>query len=125
MQRISAILLLAVFSVWLIGPAFANADSKRPACCRRDGKHRCSMMSLADQQPSSSGLAVKSARQKCPYFPKAGAVPAHSKTILPKNSQAIAASIVSYPAIRTHAEAHYRNSFARSHQKRGPPILLA
>ena len=114
MQRISAVLLLALFSFPLISPAvFADADSKLPACCRRDGKHRCARMSIVDQQ-ESSGLAVKSAQQKCPYFPKASAVPAYSKTVLLKATLTIFAPIVSHPAIQSQTEVRYRTSLSRS-----------
>lgn len=123
MQRTSAILLLAFFSLSLINPVFAKADSKLPACCRRDGKHRCAMMSMADEQEPSSGLAAKAAQPKCPNYPKAGAVPAHSKTVLLKGFQSISGLTPGRPAIQKQTETLYPSSPSRSHQKRGPPTL--
>ncbi|MGI8745430.1 MAG: hypothetical protein ACR2NN_23230 [Bryobacteraceae bacterium] len=124
MRRISATLLLGIISFSLIGPAFAGADSKLPACCRRDGKHRCAMMNMAGQEESSSGLAVNAARQKCPNYPKAGAVQAYSKTVLLTSFQTMSALTLRHPAIQKQTETHYPISFSRSRQKRGPPIVL-
>ena len=118
MRRVSAILLLVLFSLPLTSPLFADADSKLPACCRRAGKHGCAL-----QEPSS-GLAVKD-RSTCPNYPKADAVPAHSKIILRRGFEKISALAPADPAIRKLAEANPPISFVRSHHKRGPPILFA
>ncbi len=125
-QRISAILLLAVFSFSLSVPAIlADSNSTLPACCRRDGKHHCAMMDMQDQQSSSSGAGFHAAQQKCPYFPKAGAEQAHSKILPPRVSAAIFASILSHPAAQAQTEAQYRTSFSRARQKRGPPLFFS
>jgi hypothetical protein len=119
-RRSWAILLLAVFSFTLIGPAvFASADAKLPACCARGGKHHCSSMSTVD----TPGQAFQATRQPCPYYPKGGAVPVHTYAALHYGSQTFFASIQSHPAVHAQTEAQYRTSFSRSRQKRGPPIL--
>jgi hypothetical protein len=121
-QRISAILLLVLFGLSPIVPAFPNADPKLPECCRRDGKHHCG---AADQQASSSGVVVKSDRPKCASYPNGGAVPSHSKTVFLKTSQTGFAPILTYSAVHAQIHAFYRISLERSHQKRGPPALLS
>jgi len=116
-------LLLAVFSFSLIGPAlFAGAEANLPSCCTRTGKHRCSSMS-SDAQDSPSGPAVQGLRQRCPYYPNGGAVPVHSYVALRESSPVSFASLHSHPAVHAQTEARYRVSFSRSRQKRGPPVL--
>lgn len=71
MRRVPAILLLFLFSFSLFGPAlFVDGESNLPACCRRDGKHHCGMMSpemtgMADSP--LSGPAVDAPRARCPF----------------------------------------------------------
>jgi hypothetical protein len=122
-RRSWAIVLLAVFSFSLIGPAvFASPDAKLPSCCTRGGKHHCSSMS-GDARESSSGPSVTETRQRCPYYPTGSAVPVHSYAALRESSQVFFAALISHPANHAQTEARYRTSFSRSRQKRGPPVL--
>jgi|SRR5215471_7234640 len=117
-------LLLALFSFSLIGPAvFADSESQLPACCRRLGLHHCDALQNTDrQQPSAS--AVKDASPKCSFFPLAHAVPAHGKTMFAVSAQAVAAPLASYHAGFVQTESLLGLSFSPSHQKRGPPVVL-
>ena len=125
MRRVPAILLLFLFSFSLFGPAlFVDGESNLPACCRRDGKHHCGMMSpemtgMADSP--LSGPAVDAPRARCPFFPNGGALLPHSEAALPASSQAAATATVSQFATAAQVEAGYRTSVSRSHPKRGPP----
>ena len=126
MRRVSAILLVFVFSFSLIAPAlFADAESNLPACCRRDGKHHCGMMDRDMAEAPSSGLAVAALHVKCPFFPNAAAVVPHSEAALPAASQTAAVSIGVRIVSRARAAAGCSVSFGRSHRKRGPPSLLS
>jgi len=129
MRRVPAILLVFLFSFPLIGPAlFVDDDANLPACCRRDGKHHCAMMGMMDRdmaESPSSGPAVAALRTTCPFFPGGGAVLPHSGAALLAARQAAGVSIGCRFAARVQAEAGHRISFSRSHQKRGPPILLS
>jgi hypothetical protein len=123
-RRSRAIVLLAVFSFSLIGPAvFAGAQAKLPSCCTRSGKHHCSSISGADAQDSTSGAALRQVPQRCPYYPNGGAVPVHSYAALRESSLTFFAALLSHPAAHAQTEARYRASFSRSRQKRGPPVL--
>jgi hypothetical protein len=119
-RRISAILLLALFSFSLISPAVFAADpeSSLPACCRRNGKHHCAMMAI--EAASSSGPSVQAA--PCASFPSIRAVPTSAATGLLKTSAAVFASVFSHPASSPQTEQLLRNSFTLSGQKRGPPL---
>ena len=122
MRRISAILLMALFSLSLISPAVfaSDADSNLPACCRRAGKHHCAMTA---SQLGASGPAVQTGR--CPVFPAGEAVPANRPVSLPGTAQVVFAGLASHPASRPQTEALCRISYSRAAQKRGPPTLLS
>ena len=122
MQRVSATLLLALFSFFVIEPAiFAdNPDSKLPACCRKSGKHHCGMSS-----ETPSGIAVTSVQAKCPSFPGNGMSPVSGKAGAATPAQVFFAAILSHPAAHAQTEARYRVSSIRARHKRGPPSLLS
>jgi hypothetical protein len=131
-QRVSAVLLLVLFSFSLIGtPALNNSESNLPECCRRDGKHHCALSSMAvsmmqdGETQDASGPGMKSVAEKCPYAPGRGAALAHGKTPLLRAAVTPLASLVSHPAGQAQTEARYRVSFSRVRQKRGPPSLLS
>jgi hypothetical protein len=123
MRRISAILLMALFSFSLISPAVfaSDVDSKLPACCRRGGKHHCEMME--SQSKSSSGPSLQSG--PCPFFPVARAAPASRTVSLAGISQAIFAGLISHPASCPQTDGLCRISYSRAGQKRGPPTLFS
>jgi hypothetical protein len=121
MRRALTSICLTLLSFPLIAPLPpADTDSELPACCRRNGKHHCSMMAMADQK-SPPGPAVRAIQPKCPYYPAANAVPSEPNAALPGNFPAISALFFSRSAGRARTEAGYRISFSRSRQKRGPP----
>jgi hypothetical protein len=123
MRRISAILLVALFSFSLISPAlFAQvAGSELPTCCRRAGKHHCAMAAI--QSESSSGPVLQTGR--CPFFPVGQAVPANRTVSLAAASASIFAGLVGHPACCPQTEALCRISYSRAGQKRGPPTPLS
>lgn len=122
MRRAPAILLLLVFSFSLIPPAvFADSESKLPACCRRDGKHHCSMTSVTDGPSRASSLALKGTPTKCPLFPTGKAIPAAGKASVPLPTYVSLAPVLSHPTAVVQTEARYRVSFSRAWQERGPP----
>jgi hypothetical protein len=123
MRRAFAILLVLVFSLPLIAPAFASAPDEwqLPACCRRDGKHHCAMKMEVGNIPSTFQVVS----EKCPYSPFN-----HGPLTLPHAFAAPADSAFSTPASGTaaivrEAEAGYRISADRARHKRGPPALLS
>jgi hypothetical protein len=70
-RRIPASILILLHSLVLFAPLFV--ESKLPACCRKDGKHRCSRMDAA--LPPVSGEALQSPRSRCSQFPSAALAP--------------------------------------------------
>jgi len=61
-----AVVLMAVFTAPSVSLLCAASENAVPACCRRDGKHRCMMsmrgMLLGDTRPS-----FRDALPDCPY----------------------------------------------------------
>ena len=124
MRRMSAILLMALFSFSLISPAVfaSDAESNLPACCRRGGNHHCAMITTTPSE-SSSGPSLQAGR--CQFFPAAKGFPASRTVSLPGSSQAIFTGLVGHPAARPQTEARCRISYSRAGQKRGPPAPLS
>ncbi|HEV8147677.1 MAG TPA: hypothetical protein VGP79_14910 [Bryobacteraceae bacterium] len=129
MRRLWASLLLAAFSVpligSLIGPALlaSEVESKLPSCCRRDGKHSCGMASMPSHDAEPSGPLLRTSR--CSQFPGAKAAPSQSTLGVIGNPHGISAAVVSQPAANAQAEILFHVSYNRAGQKRGPPSLLS
>jgi hypothetical protein len=122
MRRTLASILLTLLSFPLIAPLLANTDSSLPTCCRRNGKHHCSMMSMGSPSP---GPAVRTIQPKCPYYPAANTIPGEPAVALLGISPAVFPLLFSRPAGQARAAAGYRISFSRSRQMRGPPPSLS
>ncbi len=116
-RRIFAILLLTVFSFPLIALPFADSDAAVPACCRRAGKHHCSMV-VGD---SSSGPTL--ARKDCPYLPTLGALSTPVGIALPPDSDSTLAPNCTQSFLSAGRLQIAWTSPDESHPKRGPPSL--
>lgn len=122
MRRAISLSLMLVFSWMLIAPFFApDAEASLPSCCRRNGKHHC-MMRMMRANIGQRGFTTVS--EKCPCCPR-GANAVHSTVNRPEPSEQFYAGIACHPAIAPQTEALLRIALLRSHQKRGPPSLLA
>jgi len=121
-RRIFAILLMALLSFPLIGPALlaSDADSKLPTCCRRNGSHHCSIIA---RQSHAAGPAIETGR--CLSFPVATAFPGNQTLSSPVILEAIVGGLISHPASPAQAEALCRISYSRAGQKRGPPTSVS
>jgi hypothetical protein len=127
MVRSTAIAVLLFLLVPLCLPLAPPRDeSSLPACCRRDGKHRCGMAwrLQSSTQDQTNGPAVRSAAEPCPYrsalfgpiAPHAMAAPAQKPAYAPP---------LPYSAAIAQTVLLARISEARSHHKRGPPSFKA
>jgi len=124
MRRTLAMALLAV----LVMPAFVSLlvlpnskpDSLLPPCCRRDGKHHCAMMAMMER--ASQEPTFRQVPAACPYR-SASMTLAHSFSFYPPASFTFYAAVTNHPAIHEQAVLNRLVSRARSHQKRGPPVL--
>lgn len=129
-RRLLPSLLLAVFLLPLFAPllAFGQAGGGNlPACCRREGKHRCATTMAEKGQAAATETAPRwtAPADRCPFCP-ASLVSAHRHEALAvPPAQAHDGEISSYPAGLLQAESRYRLSQDRSRQKRGPPSPLS
>jgi hypothetical protein len=118
-------LLLAVFSFPLIAPVLlANSASDLPSCCRRNGKHQCAMVGMADRGGLPAGPTVQATRPKCPLFPKAGFVAASPKTTVLSVTPRIGPPHLFRLVIEKKNENPPRIALRDSSRKRGPPLIL-
>jgi hypothetical protein len=118
-RRAPAILLLGIFGFSLIAPVLAaDSASKLPACCRRDGQHRCAMTGTR----SEVGALIQAV---CPAYPKTGATPAYSKTAVAGLCQVVAGPTASESTYRAQTAVLAHSSFSRTRQKRGPPKRIS
>ena len=125
MRRAFASLLLAVFSFPLIAQSLlANAVSELPSCCRRSGKHRCAMAEKSGRVATPDGPALTAAQPKCPLFPAAQAVPAHSKTILLSGVPGVGAPNLFSRTTARPDDRRPRIVLRDPVRKRGPPPSL-
>jgi len=117
----SALLLFLVLplSLPLVPP---KGESALPACCRRDGKHRCGMALRlgSSTEDQTEGAAVRTAAEPCPYR-SALFGPVVSHTIASPALQPSYQTPSAYSAVITQTVLWARISEARSHHKRGPP----
>ncbi|QHS53506.1 hypothetical protein [Edaphobacter sp. 12200R-103] len=126
MRKVLAIALMAIFGMPLFAPLVASgalSEASLPACCRRNGKHHCSMTMrnggfLADHAP-----AWQAPLERCPYYP-ARTTTSPSSTLAMIAAPSIFAELVSHPTGHAQTESKLRISRDRARQKRGPPFLL-
>jgi hypothetical protein len=119
--------MMALTVAFLIGlPLFAsflpfNAATTLPVCCRRSGQHHC-MGAMPESAATDQGPAVVAPR--CPRFPAASLLP-QTLAFVAYDANSTGIDLFVRPAALPQAEARYRIAFARSRQKRGPPVLLS
>ncbi|MEO6982326.1 MAG: hypothetical protein ABI072_04340 [Edaphobacter sp.] len=126
MRRLLSISLLLLFLLPLVSPLFATTltEANVPACCRRNGKHHCTMGTAL--QPSSAhapGLQPITLRETCPYT-LLSQVPATLAFTPDEIQSSIHVGIVSHPTCQAQPATLLTISFDRSRQKRGPPVTL-
>jgi len=127
MRRPIAIALLLFLALPLCLPlARSTGESALPACCRRDGKHRCGMaLRLRSSiQDETNGPAARSAVEPCPYR-LALFGPTAPQTMAAPAPQPAYAPPLAYSAALVQTVLLARISEARSHHKRGPPSSKA
>jgi len=126
MWRSVAILLLLIICSFLSAPLFAASSDlygNLPACCRKNGKHHCIMrMSMERILSDQPGHHLSAPFEKCPLFPETtppASIQTHSLMLVA--GRIVDVGLRYQLSCTSQAEAQYRISFDRSHQKRGPP----
>ena len=117
MRRIAAASQVALFSWMLIAPLLApGAEANLPPCCRRHGKHHCSMM-----EPLAGGRrGVQTIQEKCP-FQRVAKTTAHTAAYHPEAVAALLPGTVNQPAPPVSSEPLCRLALEHSRLQRGPP----
>jgi hypothetical protein len=126
LRRLFSLAILWVMLAPMISPlllgAMQNSDAGLPACCRKDGKHHCTMTAV-QRASLVSGLknGFTAPAENCPYTPRF-LVQSHQAQFALDTSQSVFAGVASHPAAFPQTQAKYRISFRNSRQKRGPPV---
>jgi hypothetical protein len=124
MRRCFSIFLILTFA---LGPLSALADgsgdANLPACCRRDGAHRCSMKMrrAAMRALDGSGRTTIGVPATCPAFPGLAAMYAAAPPAL----TATQASVQGTPQRGVAMVGRSKTaswSLIRAHAGRGPPV---
>jgi hypothetical protein len=122
LQRVCAFLLSVTFSLQLFAPLLsAEPESKLPVCCRRDGKHACSMMIKSPSASSSGKVSIASKKTSCPFYPTGKSVPASDRVVVDPIHPANWAPPSIVVDVAEQMEVRFRISFSRATKKRGPP----
>jgi hypothetical protein len=119
-RLLAALLMVVVGSTPIASAVFVKgAESKLPACCRRDGNHGCGMKSAA---PSKSGVSLYGAR--CASYPTAKLFSVNRTAGLAPQSKVTFALALTLVEREAQSRALYHVSYNRAGQKRGPPLSL-
>ncbi|MBS1831426.1 MAG: hypothetical protein JST65_01865 [Acidobacteria bacterium] len=127
-SRIPALLLLLLNSLLLTVPVAIAANTKAPeipACCRRDGKHKCGMAKASAAIAAiaeNGGLAMVSGQ--CPCCPKGSVQASLSITgvaVSPGLAVRFAMPVFAQETGLAQTDARRRMAEHRAWQKRGPP----
>ena len=97
-----------------------DSESNLPACCRRDGKHRCA----ASIRPVPADNSFGTQRQHCPFFPQTTPAQSNGSGTLPL-SFLVHAPIATTVGARIETETTFPRPVDRSHLKRGPPLSIS
>jgi hypothetical protein len=119
LKRLSAILLLVLIGLTPIVPGFgSDTATNLPACCRRAGKHHCSM---PDDQPGSGSATGFRANGRCAQYPPV--VLSQREQILSKIPalDSVSAASGSFEIARPQERLCPHATLSAAHLKRGPP----
>ena len=120
MRAGAAVLLLALFCNSLVAPLLSDVDSRLPKCCRRNGAHKCAMTMAASSLSNPGWFAAP-----CRSYPGPQAIPTPAGAGPAVFSDTSAGLVSSESPLLSTRDGRYRVAFDRSHQKRGPPVLLS
>jgi hypothetical protein len=118
-RRLTATLLLALFSISLMSAFGADPDAKLPACCRRNGKHHCAMAAGSSASPEPGFKA----NDKCPLYPGAALSTSVVPAIAPPAAALTAILCGGDNLLRSRHRLAIPAERLRAHLKRGPPFF--
>jgi hypothetical protein len=106
---------------------FADQSSDLPACCRRDGKHHCAMMDMANSNAAGAtngSPAFGAAQLRCPFRPTRFGVMGQSSVLYAVRPATFLAVNSLLATVQRENELKLLGIGHPSNQKRGPPSLL-
>lgn len=120
MRRVLASLLLVLISLSLVSPVLASAaKSDVPACCLRNGKHRCDMGAEISTH-GKPGL-----RAHCPFQTQGSLLAANNQKLLVASRAAVRIAALPVTALESLPELLPDTRQLTAHATRGPPSRFA
>jgi hypothetical protein len=124
LRRILAALLVLFFGAGPLLPALAvnHAQGDVPACCRKEGAHRCSVRSADKskaEQNEKPGL-----RAACPFLSHAVAGIAGPPSFAPPSAVELGTAVIPIQRLFSYREATVLAVLFPGNPKRGPPQPL-
>jgi hypothetical protein len=124
LRRILAALLVLFFGAGPQLPALAvsRAQSEIPACCRKDGAHRCSIRSAKKSNAQPNGKPGLGAL--CPFLSHAVPGIAGPQSFVPPSAAELGTAVVPIQPLFSYRVATVLAVFFPGNPKRGPPQPL-
>lgn len=125
MRRFGGAIALLVISFPLIEPLlFSGPESNLPACCRRDGKHKCTMMMARAQHKEAAGPQFSASTDPCPLFPRAALSTANGRFDLPTPIPFRAIVLADNELFASPQKTDHGGNAVEMVRKRGPPSFV-
>ena len=123
LRRILAALLVLSLVAGPLLPATAvgRAQSEVPACCRKDGAHKCSVHSAKKSKTEQNGKP--DVRAACPFLPHAVASATVPQSFVPPFPAELGTAVVPIQSFFSYSAATVLAVFFPGNPKRGPPQL--
>ena len=123
LRRILAALLVLLFGAGPLLPALAvdRVQSDVPACCRKDGAHRCSVRSAEKSKADHNGKP--GLRAVCPFLSHAVPGIAGPQSFVPPAAAELGTAVVPIQALFSYRVATVLAVSFPGNPKRGPPKL--
>ncbi len=124
LRRILAALLVLFFGVGPLLPALAvsHVQSDVPACCRKDGAHRCSVRSAVKSKAEQN--AKPGLRAACPFLSDSVPGIAGLQSFVPPSAAELGTAVIPIQPLFSYREATVLTVLFPGNPKRGPPQFL-
>jgi hypothetical protein len=124
LRRILAALLVLFFGAGPLLPVLAvgRVQSDVPACCRKDGAHKCSVRSAEKSKAEQDGKPVL--RALCPFLSHAVPSATVPQSFVPPSAAELGTAVVPIQPFFSYSVITVLVVFFPGNPKRGPPQLL-
>ena len=121
LRRIVAAFLVVLFGAGPMLPVLAldRAPSDIPACCKKDGTHKCSVRHSHTDSQNNSG--EPSVRAVCPFSSHAEQAIVGQQSVVPSTVRSVASVVLRSPRLPLTQQTARISAVSAANPKRGPP----